>query len=146
MFMARGPALKVYMDRQRVASVPDISTAAGLPNQLEIRLWASTGPMVTTVRFAEGSPPAKDVFESGTFVTHGIHFSSGSDAVLSESAPMLRQVAAYLEAHPEARLRIVGHTDNVGSVPGNLDLSRRHARGAGDEPPGGVPQAVVGST
>ena len=78
MFMARGQALKVYIDQQRMASVPDISVPAGLPSQLEIRLWAKTGPMITNVRFAEGAPPAKDVFESGKFVTHGIHFANGS--------------------------------------------------------------------
>jgi outer membrane protein OmpA-like peptidoglycan-associated protein len=127
MFMARGPALKVYMDRQRMASVPDISAPAGLPSQFEFRLWASTGPMITNVRFAEGAPPAKDVFESGKFVTHGIHFSTGSDAVLPESAPVLRQIASYLEANPAARLRIVGYTDNVGSAASNLDLSKRRA-------------------
>ncbi len=52
MLMARGPALKVYMNRQRMANVPDISIPAGLPNQFEIRLAASTGPMITNVRFA----------------------------------------------------------------------------------------------
>ena len=127
MFMARGQALKVYIDQQRMASVPDISVPAGLPSQLEIRLWAKTGPMITNVRFAEGAPPAKDVFESGKFVTHGIHFANGSDVVLPESAPVLRQVAAHLEAHPEARIRIVGYTDNVGAAASNLDLSQRRA-------------------
>ncbi len=127
MLMARGPALKVYMNRQRMANVPDISIPAGLPNQFEIRLAASTGPMITNVRFAEGNRPTKDIFEAGNFVTHGIHFKSGSDAVLPESAPVLRQVAAYLETNPDTGLRIVGHTDNVGSAPSNLDLSQRRA-------------------
>jgi outer membrane protein OmpA-like peptidoglycan-associated protein len=127
MLMARGPALKVYMNRQRMANVPDISVPAGLPNQFEIRLAATTGPMITNVRFAEGNRPTKDIFEAGNFVTHGIQFSSGSDAVLPESAPALRQVAAYLETHSDTGLRIVGHTDNVGSAPDNLDLSQRRA-------------------
>ena len=127
MLMARGTALKVYMDRQRMANVPDISAAAGLPSQFEIRLAATTGPMISNVRFAEGSRPAKDLLDTGKFVTYGIRFKTGSDVVLPESAPVLRQVVAYMEAHPDVKLRITGHTDNVGTAASNLDLSKRRA-------------------
>jgi len=127
MFMARGPALKVYMDRQRMASVPDISAAAGMPNQFELRLWAPTQPMITNVRYAEGSPPAQDLLAGGKFVTHGIHFKSGSDAVLPESAPVLRQVAEYMKTNGGVKLSIVGHTDNIGTPGSNLELSKRRA-------------------
>lgn len=127
MFMGRGTALKVYMNRQRMVNVPDISAAAGMPNQFELRLWASTQPMITNVRFAEGQPPAADLLAGGRFVTHGIHFKTGSDAVLPESAPVLRQVAEYMKANGDVKLRIIGHTDNVGVAAGNLDLSKRRA-------------------
>ncbi len=127
MFMARGTALKAYIDRQRMASMPDISTAAGSPVDLEIRLWASTKPMITNVRFAEGCRPPKDMLAEGKLVTYGIHFESGSDVVLPESAPVLRQVAAYMEANAAVKLKITGHTDNVGSSASNLDLSKRRA-------------------
>ena len=127
MFMARGPALKVYMDRQRMANVPEISMSAGAPAHIDIRLWAPTGPMITNVRFAEGSKPVKDVLDSGKLVTYGIRFQTGSDVVLPESAPILRQVTAYMEAHPAVRLKITGHTDNVGTAASNLDLSKRRA-------------------
>jgi len=63
----------------------------------------------------------------GKLVTYGIHFDTGSDVVLPESAPVLRQVAAYLESKPDVKLRITGHTDNVGKSPANLDLSKRRA-------------------
>jgi outer membrane protein OmpA-like peptidoglycan-associated protein len=117
------------MDRERLASVPDV-TGPGVPVEFEFRLWApgmSVKPMITNVRFAEGCRPAKDMLAEGKLVTYGIHFESGSDVVLPESAPVLRQIAAYLESKPDVRLTITGHTDNVGKAAANLDLSKRRA-------------------
>ncbi|MFH1144535.1 MAG: OmpA family protein [Candidatus Eisenbacteria bacterium] len=127
MFMARGTAIKAYLDRQRMASVPEISNAAGRPNEIEFRLWASTKPMIANVRFAEGCRPPKDMLAEGKLVTYGIRFETGSDVVQAESAPVLRQIAAYLESKPEVKFLIAGHTDNVGSAASNLDLSKRRA-------------------
>jgi hypothetical protein len=127
MLMARGPALKIYIDRQRMVNVPDISGPVGMPATLDIRLWAPTHPMITNVRFAEGCRPAKDLLAEGKLVTYGIHFASGSDVVKPESAPVLRQIASYLDSNAQVKLRITGHTDNTGNAPGNLDLSKRRA-------------------
>jgi outer membrane protein OmpA-like peptidoglycan-associated protein len=128
-FMVRGTGLKVYMDRERLASVPDI-TAPGIPTEIDFRLWApnmKVRPMITNVRFAEGCRPAKDMLAEGKLVTYGIHFETGSDVVQPDSAPILRQIAAYLESKPDVKLKITGHTDNVGSAASNLDLSQRRA-------------------
>src|SRR6185503_15104231 len=126
MFMGRGTAMKIYFDRERVASLPDV-TGPGTPAEIQFTLGAPSKPMITNVRFAEGCRPAKDMLAEGKLVTYGIHFDTGSDVVLPESAPVLRQVAAYLESKPDVKLRITGHTDNVGKSPANLDLSKRRA-------------------
>jgi outer membrane protein OmpA-like peptidoglycan-associated protein len=115
------------MGTQRMANVPEVSQAAGPALDLEIRLWASTHPMITNVRFAEGCRPPKDMLAEGKLVTYGIHFKSGSDVVLPESAPVLRQVAAYMEANAAVKLRITGHTDSAGTPESNLDLSKRRS-------------------
>ncbi len=127
MFLGRGPGLKAYMDRQRLVNVPEVSATAGMPEGFDIRLTGSTHPMITNVRFAEGPTPAKDLLAGGKLVTHGIRFATGSDVVQPESAPILRQVAAWLEANPAAKLTVTGHTDNVGAAAANLDLSKRRA-------------------
>ena len=127
MFMARGNALKVYVDRQRVANIPEIDLTNGAPDNLEFSLWSDKQPMVTNVRYAEGPRPLKDPFADGTLVTYGIYFDSGSDVVKPESAPVLRQIAAYMGANPAVNVKIVGHTDNQGTPDGNLDLSKRRS-------------------
>jgi hypothetical protein len=127
MLMARGTAIKAYLDTQRMANVPEMWGDHGPIVDLEFRLWSSAKPMITNVRFAEGCRPPKDMLAEGKLVTHGIHFQTGSDVVLPDSAPVLRQVAAYMEANPTVKLQISGHTDNVGTPASNLDLSKRRA-------------------
>jgi len=127
MFMARGAGLKVYIDRQRLVNVPEIWDGPGPPSLIDFRLWSTNKPMITNVRFAEGNKPVKDPFADGKLVTYGIYFDTGSDVVKAESAPVLRQIAAYMEANAAVRVQIVGHTDNQGKPDANLDLSRRRA-------------------
>ena len=125
MFMVRGKSLKAYLDSERDVNVPEIT---GEPvTDLEFHLWASTKPMLTNVRYAEGCRPPKDMLAEGKLVTYGIHFATGSDVVLPESAPVLRQVSTYMTANPAVKLQITGHTDNVGKAADNLDLSKRRA-------------------
>ncbi|HKQ56695.1 MAG TPA: OmpA family protein [Candidatus Eisenbacteria bacterium] len=126
MISGRGTALKAYMDRQRLANAPDV-TARGTAADFDLRLFSPNKPMITQVRLAKGPRPAKDLLSEGKLVTHGILFETGSDVVLPESAPVLRQVAAWMEANAAAKLRITGHTDNVGAAASNLDLSKRRA-------------------
>jgi outer membrane protein OmpA-like peptidoglycan-associated protein len=127
MFMARGKAIKAYVDRQRLANVPEINPEPGAPNRISFRLWSDKQPMISNVRFAEGNKPVKDPFADGKLVTYGIYFDTGSDVVQPESAPVLRQIAAYMEAKPDVKLAILGHTDSQGKPAENLDLSKRRA-------------------
>ena len=126
MFMARGTALKVYVDRDRMANVPDV-TSKGAPVEIDFYLGSPLKPMIANVRFAEGCKPPQDALDQGKLVTYGIRFATGSDVVMPESAPVLRQVSAYMEKHADVHLQITGHTDNVGSKESNLDLSKRRA-------------------
>jgi hypothetical protein len=65
--------------------------------------------------------------ESGRADVYSIYFSFDSDAIREESEPTLAEIAAVLRQHPEWRLTINGHTDNVAGDAYNLDLSRRRA-------------------
>jgi OmpA-OmpF porin, OOP family len=58
-----------------------------------------------------------------------IHFDTARDTIKPESFRILDEVARVLLAHPELRrIRVEGHTDNVGAAAYNKDLSERRAR------------------
>jgi OOP family OmpA-OmpF porin len=55
-------------------------------------------------------------------------FRTGSDELQPQSDPLLDQLAAALKANPQVkRVRIEGHTDNVGDAAFNADLSHKRA-------------------
>ena len=57
-----------------------------------------------------------------------ITFDTGKDTIKSESFPLLDQVVALLAEHAEMkRIRVEGHTDNVGNASYNKELSARRA-------------------
>ena len=76
-------------------------------------------------------PPDTPLIEVGgrrILLRNPILFDTGQDTIRSESFPILDKVAALLAGHPEVkRVRVEGHTDDVGTGPYNKDLSARRA-------------------
>jgi OmpA-OmpF porin, OOP family len=58
----------------------------------------------------------------------GVYFEFGSARLQPESSAVLDAVAGLLGRHPDWRLRIGGHTDNVGADDDNLKLSEQRAQ------------------
>jgi outer membrane protein OmpA-like peptidoglycan-associated protein len=83
---------------------------------------------VTRIRVAESE---KSVYEAllaaGRWATQGILFEIGKSSLRPESTPTLKAIAAALAEHPGLRVRIEGHTDNVGDAAANLALSEARA-------------------
>jgi outer membrane protein OmpA-like peptidoglycan-associated protein len=69
------------------------------------------------------------VWRHGRLVIFGkVHFETGSARIQKRSDPLLEQIAIMVKEHPEVgRIRIEGHTDNVGPPDINLRLSRERA-------------------
>ncbi len=64
----------------------------------------------------------------GAAVLEGVRFARGSARLEGETARQsLAALAAFLEANPDHRVMLVGHTDATGSLAGNLALSRKRA-------------------
>jgi OOP family OmpA-OmpF porin len=64
---------------------------------------------------------------AGHTVVNGVLFDTGKAEVKPESAPALEEVAKLLKQDGGIKLYVVGHTDNVGSLAANMDLSKRRA-------------------
>jgi len=54
-------------------------------------------------------------------------FDTGSATLQPQSRDQLQDIAAIMKAHPNARVKIGGYTDNVGSPANNLALSQERA-------------------
>jgi outer membrane protein OmpA-like peptidoglycan-associated protein len=61
--------------------------------------------------------------EVKSFVIHNIYFANGKTHILESSEPALLDLYRFLQARPNQRIRIVGHTDNIGSDRSNQILS-----------------------
>jgi outer membrane protein OmpA-like peptidoglycan-associated protein len=124
-----GKYIKVYLDEKRVANVPNASFDRSKLLHLVVEARGEENPaFISRIRVAESRKSLyDDLAAKGRVVTQGLLFDSGSDRLRPESAPTLRMIASMIEQHPELRVRIEGHTDNVGSAGANQALSEKRA-------------------
>jgi outer membrane protein OmpA-like peptidoglycan-associated protein len=76
---------------------------------------------------ADAASFGKDLDAAGHVAIEGIYFDTGKSVVKQESTPALQEIAKLLAADPAMRLWVVGHTDSVGPVDGNMKLSEARA-------------------
>jgi outer membrane protein OmpA-like peptidoglycan-associated protein len=82
----------------------------------------------------EGCPPAEEeplveIETERLSLKDAIQFETGKDTIEPSSYKVLNEIASVLGAHAElGKVRVEGHTDNVGSARYNKDLSDRRAR------------------
>ena len=69
----------------------------------------------------------KQLAEQKRAITYGIYFDFNKDTIKPESDPVLKQIVQALSDHPDWKLTVNGHTDNIGGDAYNLDLSKRRA-------------------
>ena len=76
---------------------------------------------------ANAASLAGEIQKSGHASVYGIYFDTGKAEVKPESEAALNEIAKLLQQDPKLKLYVVGHTDNVGALASNMDLSRRRA-------------------
>jgi len=76
---------------------------------------------------ADAAAMGGDLKTSGHVAVYGIFFDTGKSDVKPESKAALDEIAKLLKQDPALKLKIVGHTDLVGTIESNMKLSQ--ARG-----------------
>jgi OOP family OmpA-OmpF porin len=76
-----------------------------------------------------GEEPLVELEAEKISLKDAINFETGKDNILPKSDKILDSIAQILKENPGIpRVRVEGHTDNVGSGPYNKDLSQRRAQ------------------
>jgi len=70
---------------------------------------------------------AQDLARTGHVAVYGIFFDFNKADVKPESEPTLKEIAKMLQQNPDLKVYVVSHTDSVGELKFNMDLSRRRA-------------------
>jgi OmpA-OmpF porin, OOP family len=126
--MVDGKHVKVYVNDKRVANAPNIDLGRSS------RIWMSFPGdegmplMLTNIRIAAGGKTLYDAISTtGRATTHGLLFDTGSDQLRGESTPTLKLIGDMLTQHPDLKLTIEGHTDDVGAAASNQALSEKRS-------------------
>ena len=121
--------VKLFMDEKRVAQVPNADLGRSDRILMHLNGWSAEAPrMIANLRVMAGGRGLYDALSAeGRVSTQGILFDTGSDVIRPESTPTLKEIGQMLTEHPELRLRVEGHTDNVGADEANQALSQRRA-------------------
>lgn len=68
------------------------------------------------------------LIQQGHAVLRDLEFETGASDLSDGSYVSLQTLAEVLEARPDLRVALVGHTDSVGGLDGNIALSQRRAQ------------------
>ena len=70
---------------------------------------------------------AKEIEKSGRAAVYGINFDTGKALLKPESDKILGEIATLLKNNPSWKMKVEGHTDNVGLKAANHTLSHQRA-------------------
>jgi outer membrane protein OmpA-like peptidoglycan-associated protein len=84
-------------------------------------------PRETKMVTVNASEMASAISTAGRVALYGILFDFNKADINPASEPTLEQIGKLLKGQPALKLLVVGHTDNVGTFPFNMDLSLRRA-------------------
>ena len=126
--MGDGKYVKVYRDDTRILNVPNADLGRSNKILFYTDATAEKPTLFGNFRVAAGGKKLYDALaEKGRVATQGIYFDTGSDRIRPESTPTLKEIGTMLKDHPDLKLTIEGHTDNVGSAQSNQALSEKRA-------------------
>jgi len=106
--------------------------------ELWVEVWADhTGQYILTIvekaAMTQEIVASADAFADGLKTTghiavEGIYFETGKSELKPESSAAIAEVAKLMKGNATLKLYVVGHTDNMGALEGNMKLSQNRAQ------------------
>ncbi|HSC52076.1 MAG TPA: OmpA family protein [Phnomibacter sp.] len=128
--------IRIYLDETKLIDLPTALKPAMFNNFFlasgYVMPAAEIGMYVANLRIAAADVDArsllvKELLEKGSASTSDILFDVNKDVIKKESFPIINQIADAMKKDASLKIKIVGHTDNVGNASDNLALSKRRA-------------------
>jgi len=127
--MADGAYIKVFLEETRVANVPVANLGRSTTLRFDFNDVRSQPIYIGPIHVAASDRSLYDSLRAdGRVATQGILFATGSATIRPESTPTLDDIAEALRGDSSLRLRVEGHTDNVGDPAANQRLSEQRAQ------------------
>ncbi len=86
---------------------------------------------VSKIYWDKKKPAADDLAEqlekNGRAKVYDLYFDFASSTLRPESDKVLKEIAQVMRQHPDWKLSVEGHTDNIGGDKSNLELSKHRA-------------------
>ena len=102
-----------------------IEVTAEFTSKYTVRVLQKAGMVQDVVANAEVFQ--NDIRTTGHAAVYGICFDTGKSTIKPESAQAIAEIAKLLKADAGLKVYVVGHTDNQGTVEGNVKLSQDRA-------------------
>jgi outer membrane protein OmpA-like peptidoglycan-associated protein len=128
--------IRLYIDGEKLFDLPRAFEPATIRNSFFFRaseITSEKNPFhISNISIAESGTDArssiiKDLMEKGSVSTNDIQFDFNSDKIKPSSYETLNAFGEALKQNNDLRIRIVGHTDNVGKDDYNKQLSAKRA-------------------
>jgi outer membrane protein OmpA-like peptidoglycan-associated protein len=91
-----------------------------------------TGQLKQQMVTVSAGDMSKSISATGRVALYGIYFDTNKSELKPESDSALGEIAKLMKTEANLKLHVVGHTDNVGGLASNMDLSKRRAQAVVD--------------
>ena len=115
-----------------IAVLASAAAGAGYMQVVEVGATDVVTPEASDSTPTGSAAPTGDLatrlLAQGYAVLRTLDFALGSTALSTGHSPELAEIAAIMQARPGLRIAVVGHTDTVGGLDANIEVSRERAR------------------
>lgn len=98
----------------------------------QTRANASISAVQPSISFAKTGALGDDLNATGRAILSDLEYASGSSKLAQNSYDSLTELKVFLDQNPDKDIVLVGHSDNIGSLAGNIALAKKRAQSVVD--------------